>query len=76
MLRKTMLIVFFSAQTLPAMEQPQLPGELIREIARVSLQSNNWTDLEKLFLLQTMKEVNTRWRVAASLLPRGHFPYQ
>ncbi len=74
--KKTMLIVCFSASMLPAMEQPQLPGELIREIARLSLQSDNWTDLEKRFLLQTMEEVTTQWREAISLLPRNHFPYQ
>jgi len=74
--KKTMLIMVLSVCLAGGMEQPRLPGEIIRTIARLSLQSHNWTDLEKFFLIQTMDRVNTQWRTAVSLLSDDHFPYQ
>jgi hypothetical protein len=52
-----------------------LPGDMIRVIAKKVIKSQDFTDLEKAFALQSMAGVNKRWFQAMAGLKTQDFPY-
>jgi hypothetical protein len=71
-------VIFFSIillfSSINAMED-RLPGDIIRQVAKLALHDPSWTDIEKAFALQSMARVNKRWLQAIAGLKILDFPY-